>query len=208
MNGVTAVWRWRRCSRNRAHWRRSRSCHSLAALMFAAGGAVPQGSPEKARAYYESVAATLRFVDAKSIFNSTLDDVLRYLGYGGLSGRDIERIASAVLMDPVRLGTPCDAPQTCETALDDAAAFARTFGVLPLRPDDILAARFLAPKIANVADSPATRSLGWRKLVRLRARAGSDASRRGISAAIILFNFFTKPGEPPFGPPLMAVGER
>lgn len=183
---------------------------TLAAVLFvavvtlAAGGAVLQGSPEKARAYYASTAAALSFRDAKSILDSTLDDVPRYLGYG-LTGRDLERIAPAVLMDPVRLGTPCDVGQICETEVADVAAFARAFAVRPLRPDDILAARFLAPKIANVADPPTSRVLGWRKLVRLRARDGSDASRRGISAAIVLFNFFTQPSEAPFGPQAESV---
>src|SRR5205807_6559465 len=98
----------------------------VVAMLFAAGGAVPQGSPERARAYYASTAATLKFRDAKSILDSTLDDVLRYLGYAGLSGRDLERIAPALLMDPVLLGTACDAGRTCETAVADAAEFTKT----------------------------------------------------------------------------------
>lgn len=70
----------------------------------------------------------------------------------------------------------------------------------PLRSGDILAARFFAPKIININDPPATRQLGWRKLIRLRVQPGSMAAAHQIDAAIILLNFFTNPGEAPFEP--------
>src|SRR5688500_138981 len=128
---------------------------------------IPQGSAERAERYYRGIATTLRFKDDKTILESTLDDVPRYLGYDGLSGRDLERLASAVLMDPAALGKQCDPQTPCDTAVSDATAFSRAFGVRPIRPGDILASRFLAPKIANVAEPAASRPTGWRKLVRL-----------------------------------------
>jgi hypothetical protein len=170
-------------------------------LVSILSAAVPQGSPEAARKYYRSLATTLKFSNEASIFDSTLSDVPRYLGYSGISGRDLERISSNVLMDPQAIGKLCSPELTadgCDTAVDDLTAFNQNFGILPLRPNDILVSRFLAPKIANVSESAATRSLGWRKLVRLQARRQSDAEKNNIDAAIILFNFFTKPGEQPF----------
>jgi hypothetical protein len=170
----------------------------LVSVFMAAQGAVPSGTPEKARAYYGELAKLLQFSTPETILDSTLDDVPRYLGYAGLSGRDLEQLPSFVLMDPLRLGQQCEPQSSCETAVGNPTEFRRTFSVLPLRPGDILAARFLAPKIANVSESAETRAHGWRKLVRLQARSGSRAASRGIAAGIILFNFFTKPGEKPF----------
>jgi hypothetical protein len=106
-------------------------------------------------------------------------------------------------MDPAALGSPCDAAPAspaspCDRAVESPVEFARAFGAVPIRAGDILASRFLAPKIANVSQTAATRPLGWRKLVRLLARRGSAASKHGIGAGIVLFNFFTQPGARPF----------
>jgi hypothetical protein len=169
--------------------------------------AVPSGSPEKATAYYQSIAKVLEFKDSAKIFDSTLDDVTSYVGYPGLSGADLQRIPSDILMDPARLGKPCPvAPSTdgtpaplCLSAVSNPDLFAQAFVTIPARPGDILASRFFAPKITNVNDPPETRGLGWRKLVRLKSRSGSAAAKHGIDSAIILFNFFTPPGVKPFG---------
>jgi hypothetical protein len=60
-------------------------------------------------------------------------------------------------------------------------------------PGDVVASRFFAPKIIDVSDvgSPAdTKALGWRKVVRLRVKAGSPAAAKGITAMFLLFNVF------------------
>ena len=67
-------------------------------------------------------------------------------------------------------------------------------------PGDIIAIRFFAPKIMNIKEPEATRQLGWRKLVRLRAQPGSAAATHHIASGIILFNIFTQPGAQPFSP--------
>jgi hypothetical protein len=171
-----------------------------ACVVALSGTAVPQGSEENARAYYAELSGTLKFKNSQTILESTLDDVPRYLGYSGLSANDLQRINPSVLMEPTQLGGNCSSKGDCATGVDDEAAFATNFAVLPLRPGDILASRFLAPKIANMADPPEIRALGWRKLVRLNARQGSEAAKHEIAAAVILFNFFTKPAEQPFTP--------
>lgn len=182
----------------------------VAAGWVVAGSAVPQGSEAKAQKYYEATAEALKFPGDKKILESILSDVPRYLGYGGLSARDLERLSPAVLMDHTALGSPCGASpaspaQPCETAVEAPAEFTRATSVVPLRAGDILSSRFLAPKIANVSQPAATRPLGWRKLVRLLARRGSEASKHGISAGIVLFNFFTQPGARPFTPEAESV---
>lgn len=171
-----------------------RACALLLALAGIA--AVPNGSAEKAREYYTRIAKELSFRDSATMLDSTLDDVLVYAGYAGLTAADLERLPSNILMDPVALEQPCTA-QPCPGA-SDTDRFRATVAIRPLRPGDILASQFFAPKIINVNDPPATRSLGWRKLVRLRSRPGSPAAKHQIESVTILFNVFTKPGERPF----------
>jgi hypothetical protein len=57
--------------------------------------------------------------------------------------------------------------------------------------DDLLASAFFAPKITDVSQGdPDKINVGWRKVIRLSARPGSDASKRGIAAGFLLFNKF------------------
>lgn len=160
-------------------------------------GVIPTGSAEEAQEYYRGLAETLEFQKPATILTSSLNDLMPYLGYSGLSGRDLEQISPEVLMDRVRLGKPC-AGQPCETAVQNPEAFKQNFSARPLRAGDILASRFFAPKIADMSKPAGTRPSGWRKLVRLRARTGSLARKNKISDGIILFNFFTDPGIAPF----------
>lgn len=101
-------------------------------------------------------------------------------------------------MNVAKLGEPCPSNSLCPPSLDDPTGFQKLMLVRPLRPGDILSARFFAPKISNVNDPTETRDIGWRKLVRLRARPGSLAEQHQIDSAIILFNYFVAPGIKPF----------
>lgn len=57
--------------------------------------------------------------------------------------------------------------------------------------DDLLASAFFAPKITDVSGGdPGKIDVGWRKVIRLRARPGSEAARRGIASGFLLFNKF------------------
>jgi hypothetical protein len=173
----------------------------LAVLSVSLFGTVPTGSRDGAVSYYHSLAAELEFKDASSILDSTLDDLLAYAGYAGLSARDLQRLSPDLLMNPALLGQPCsDGSTSCLTAVDNQAAFVQAFGVLPIRPGSILASRFFAPKITNVNDPANSRKLGWRKLIRVRIRPGSVAAKHQIDSVIILFNFFTDPPDKPFEP--------
>src|SRR5207253_4262484 len=106
---------------------------------------VPQGSQEKARAYYRGLAVKLGFRDPDSIFTSTLDDVTAYMGYQGLGARDLQRLGSAVLMNPEQLTSPCTPPTPCP-GVENPTLLQQTVAVRPLRSGDILVSRFFAPK--------------------------------------------------------------
>src|SRR5260370_18663097 len=163
------------------------------------GANVPHGSEDQARLYYKSLVTTLGFSAADTIFKSTLDDVMVYMGYQGLSARDLQQLPSAALMNLEQLTSSCAAPTPC-SGMENPTLPQQTLAVRPLRSGDILASRFFAPKIININDPPAVRQLGWRKLIRLRARPGSSASAPSIDAASILLNFFTTPGDAHFAP--------
>jgi hypothetical protein len=144
---------------------------------------ITTGSPDGARRYYDRISSDLRFQAKPDA--TTLDDLLQFAGYP-TSFVKLETLAPDVLMDPVR-------------ASADAALGLRSLGLAgaSLRPDDILAARFFAPKIVNVNDTDPTP--GWRKLVRLRARPDSAAARVGVESIVVLFNYFSPAAVPPFG---------
>jgi hypothetical protein len=73
------------------------------------------------------------------------------------------------------------------------------------RSGDLLVSRFFAPKIVNYAVAPEQREIGWRRLVRINARPGSEAQKHFVESAWILFNHFTKPPtHSPFGGSLTA----
>ena len=142
---------------------------------------ISHGSPEGATNYYTSLSKNLKFSTPGKIFETTLDDVAAYLGYTGITGADLQNLQSSVLMNPEQL--------LAISTLQNRDAVLASLGAIPIRPDDILVSRFFAPKIMNIKEPEATRKLGWRKLVRLRARLGSPAQLNHIGSGIILFNF-------------------
>jgi len=153
---------------------------------------VSHGSPEAATNYYRSLSKTLDFSTPEKIFQTTLDDVAAYLGYDGITGADLQNLPPSALMNPDQLLAP--------STLTNRDRFIASVGAVPIRPDHILVSRFFAPKIMNIREPELTRKLGWRKLVRLRARLGSKALANHIGSGIILFNIFTQPGAAPFTP--------
>jgi hypothetical protein len=72
--------------------------------------------------------------------------------------------------------------------------------MLALKQGEILASRFFAPKIVDFSVAAADRAIGWRRLVRVNSRAGSEARKRGVESAWILFNHFTTKPRPPASP--------
>jgi hypothetical protein len=122
---------------------------------------VSPGSKAEAEQYYRQLADTIGFSTPAKIFDTTLDDVATYLGYDGLTGADMQNLPSDVLMDPDKLLAP--------NVLKNRDRLIAALHGGKLGPDDILVSRFFAPKIVNIDTSPATRQLGWRKMVRLKA---------------------------------------
>src|SRR5688572_141552 len=141
--------------------------------------AVDPGDPNEAALYYAQLES-----DLGAPFR-TFNRVLHHFGYNGLRGDDLEDLDPAVLMDPVAL-----------VAAVQRDEFQRAVKEVPLVPDDILSARFFAPKITDVAVKPQDIKLGWRKVVRLRARAKSDAQAKGLASAWLLFNVFSNDVQP------------
>jgi hypothetical protein len=140
---------------------------------------VDPGTATEAEEYYGELEAELGATFRK--FN----DILLYYGYAGLTGRHLEDLEPETLMDPSALLKAVPTP-----------AFQEAVKAVPLLTGDILAARFFAPKITDVALSPSSVVLGWRKVLRLRARDGSKAKERGLSAAWLLFNVFSNEVRP------------
>jgi hypothetical protein len=158
---------------------------------------VPTGNPQSATNYFRDLATALSFSTPDQIFETKLDDVATYLGYAGITGADLQNLDPQVLMNPQALLTSAN--------LQNGAAVLSNLGAVPFRADDILATRFFAPKIMDIKAPEEKRKNGWRKLIRLRAQPNSPAQSNHITAAIILFNFFTDPGLAPFSGPLDSV---
>lgn len=73
---------------------------------------------------------------------------------------------------------------------------------------EMLSARYFAPKITDVSDLSKAPSTGWRKVIRVKPRAGSPAAQKKITAVYVLFNVFITPealgqGEDPFARPAL-----
>ena len=164
----------------------------FAVLPYKSVANVSHGSPEGATNYFQRVSRTLGFSTPSNIFETTLDEVANYLGYAGLTGADLQNTDPSDLMSPEKLFIP--------GVLSNPTKLDLSLGVIPIRPDDILATRFFAPKIMDIKKPESERPTGWRKLVRIRAREGSQAREHKISSVIILFNFFSAPGATPFTP--------
>jgi hypothetical protein len=136
------------------------------------------GEPEEGEIYYAKIASILGFDGGTG--PRDLDALLDYCGYKGLRAADIERLDSSVLQDFEQL----------RKAVSNQAEFEATFGSAPFQPGDVLASRFFAPKITDVSGAGA-RTLGWRKLVRLRIRSESAADTHQVATLHLLFNFFS-----------------
>jgi hypothetical protein len=161
---------------------------------------VPTGNAASATSYYRSLTVTLGFSTPDDVFKTKLDDVASYLGYKGITGADLQNLAPTLLMSPNQLLSQATVADSSAGALQHPDVVSASVGAILFRADDILATRFFAPKIMNIRDPESTRRLGWRKLVRLRARPGSAAANHHVGAGIILFNIFTQPGARPFSP--------
>lgn len=158
---------------------------------------VPQGSPLAATNYYRFLSQKLNFSTTNQIFGTKLDDVAAYFGYAGLTGRDLQNNPPGILMSANLLLELAKSP-TGSQLFEHSNEIISNIGVNPFDTGDVLVTRFFAPKIMNISLPAETRPLGWRKLVRLHARPSSLAQANHIRSGIILFNFFTKPGEQPF----------
>lgn len=150
---------------------------------------VEPGSENEARAYYTAIEAELN-VDLGDFSpggtdRSTIDTLLRYVGHQrndgtGVKANDLEIADSDVLMDLTKL-----------------KAFFTSTGrppeeVVSFNPGDVAVTRWFSPKITDVAvPNDLINNFGWRKLVRLKPLAGSEAANKKVAGMYVLFNVFS-----------------
>lgn len=146
---------------------------------------VNPGVPVEATAYYRrlQVRIGLPLIDAADNLTANLDQLIKHFGFTGLSAKDLEELGSFDLM-------PSDTASFDALAarVSDPAAFKASLTFDAFRNDNVLVSRFFAPKIVDYSSTPPF-TPGWRKLVRLKALAGSDAFKANLLEAYILFNF-------------------
>lgn len=182
-----------------AHIEKNRSAR------FDIGILVEPGTKEEAEKYYERISGVLKF----DFLQSTLEALIAHLGYSeptvvqgkivfkGLTAKDLEDLPSFTLM-------PRNILEFSElsTLVSDPAAFSALLSLADFQNDKVLVSRFFAPKIATYYNDPNKGGdpfapinpdnivPGWRKLIKLVPRSGSQAAIDGqISHAYVLFNF-------------------
>ncbi|NEJ20694.1 hypothetical protein GR247_11010 [Rhizobium leguminosarum] len=161
---------------------------------------VQPGKVQEATDYYQRIGSLLKF----DFLNSTLDTLIAHLGYAeprviggkvvfeGLTAADVERLSSFTLM-------PRNVAEYSALAdsVENPAAFRALLSLADFQQDRLLASRFFAPKIATYYDptdaanpiNPDKIVPGWRKLVRLVPKKGSQADLDGIIRHVyLLFN--------------------
>ena len=143
---------------------------------------VNPGVPVEATAYYRrlQVRIGLPLIDAADNLTANLDQLIKHFGFTGLSAKDLEELGSFDLM-------PSDTASFDALAarVSDPAAFKASLTFDAFRNDNVLVSRFFAPKIVDYSSTPPF-TPGWRKLVRLKALAGSDAFKANLLEA---YNF-------------------
>ncbi len=140
------------------------------------------GTRTRAIAYYRDLVEPQTGLRGLHAETATLNGLISYLGYAGLSDKDLEQLPSSILMDPGAL----------KNSVSDPTKFNETMAANPLTDGELLSVRYFAPKIINVSDpetAPPDFKAGWRKLVRLQSRPDSLANTNNIDSASILFNF-------------------
>lgn len=142
---------------------------------------VKPGNEAKAKEYYEDLSKKLPHLKAGSAIEGTdITDMLDYFGFPKLLPKDLEKLDPAVLMSF----------QDLQEKVSNSAEVKAAYKDKPIQGGEILATRFFAPKIVNVAVPKAQRGSGWRKLIRFKAREGSDAKKKdGLDSFYLLFNF-------------------
>ena len=152
------------------------------------GVKVTPGELDEATKYYKDIRPALKGFPKTALADSSIGDMLVYFGFPALPPATLERLEPRVLHDFAKVRAAISTPE-----------FEAAYRSGRWKSDDLLAARFFAPKILNVRDPQVNHvpvgGFGWRKLLRFRAREGSLAHAAGLDAFYLLFNF-TSGSEP------------
>jgi hypothetical protein len=159
----------------------------------AIGILVEQGDQQTAENYYKRIGERLGF----SFLGSDLSQLLAHFGYIGLSAEDLEYLPSDLLMPNDDTGY-----EALAKSVVDEAQFRKFLSLSSFQNGNVLSSRFFAPKIVKYAQPTQGANpyeAGWRKLVRLKSLAGSEADAAGVGYAYLLFNYFEPdPNSDPF----------
>ncbi|OED49255.1 hypothetical protein AB838_07800 [Rhodobacteraceae bacterium (ex Bugula neritina AB1)] len=156
------------------------------------GQKVAPGTYKGAEFYYYCAGLNLGLDLTVGPSGPTLTELVQYLGYSGVSARDLEEATPAELMPQTTaeyelLAQAASAPDTFSNALN-----LEDFG-----DQNVLSVRYFSQKISNYHQKSAKNTVpGWRKLVRLAARPGSKAAQHRITAGYILYNYISQPPGP------------
>ncbi|QDU94491.1 hypothetical protein [Lignipirellula cremea] len=146
--------------------------------LLAGPSRVPAGSEDEAHRYYQQIGKELGFANEEP--PASLDQLIAYLGYAGLTTSDLLRLEPQVLINLEQLPAKVASPER----------FRKHFVDRPLNTDEILSVRFFAPKTTDVSGKVEPRKLSWRWLVRLKARPDSPAERNGVALCFLMSNSY------------------
>lgn len=166
-------------------------------------GLVATNTPCGAWTYYQTIgkelglslhmlveATTMETLASQASPQTTVDDILVFLGYRGLSAHDLEVEPPARLMPPSKAAFDALAGQ-----VDDSTGFKANLHWNDFQDSKVIAVRYFSPKVGDYTSKRFPPKAGWRKLVRLTARPGSQAATKGIGAGYVLFSSQVRPPE-------------
>ena len=155
--------------------------------------AIDPGNADSAKAYYQKLSNDLKFLNPTSILTSNVDDLLAFIGYGGLHGIDLDKLSPGILMNFDSL----------KASVSDKPAFNAMFkSSKDLPAGNILVSRFFSPKITDDSHLPPN-AYGWRKTIRLitNDKTANINAKNNISEVFILYNYFqSNLSKSPFDP--------
>ena len=135
--------------------------------------------------YYDRLESELsiNLLNDDFLPEASMDNIIEYFGYEGLTSEKLEELESNDLM-------PRDSVEFANLAtLSENPLFENKLTLSDFQNNNVLVSRFFAPKIVDYSNSSAPFAPGWRKVVRLKSLAGSDAELNGMRHVYILFNY-------------------
>jgi hypothetical protein len=96
---------------------------------------VPAGNSRSATNYYRQFAITIGFSKPDTIFQTTLDDVATYMGYGGFTGADLQNLPPESVMNPRQFLS--DSNASAKGLFQHSDTIAAGIGTNSIQPDEM-----------------------------------------------------------------------